>query len=133
MVTMKFQRNFLDWEKRFVDEKIIRGDGMEKIKEIEEIGREERSQNTRFEKGQFFFLKEHTYTHIHKRWNWVDLDWIQSVLTHSVHPSMAPLTSSITFTCTHVRGSHVIERLLLILVSCSVLEFNRASFCKHTN
>lgn len=55
MATMKFQRNFLDWEKRFVDEKIIRGDGMEKIKEIEEIGREERSQNTRFEKGQFFF------------------------------------------------------------------------------
>lgn len=46
MATMKFQRNFLDWEKRFVDEKIIRGYGMEKIKEIEEIGREERSQNT---------------------------------------------------------------------------------------
>lgn len=64
MATMKFQRNFLDWEKRFVDEKIIRGDGMEKIKEIEEIGREERSQNTRFEKGQFFFLKEHTYTNV---------------------------------------------------------------------
>lgn len=64
MATMKFQRNFLDWEKRFVDEKIIRGDGMEKIKEIEEIGREERSQNTRFEKV-FFFEGTHIHAHTH--------------------------------------------------------------------
>lgn len=113
--------------------KIIRGDGKN---QRNRRGRKELTprQKSRFE-SQFLFLFFIFKGTRARSWNWVDLDWIQSVLTHPVHPSMAPLTSSITFTCTHVARITCYRRLPLplIFVSCSVPEFNRASFCKHTN
>lgn len=112
---MKFQRSFLYWGKK---KKI----GGWKNNSWRWNGKNQRNRKGRKEltpskitirKVGFFFFLFFFFegTHTRTRWNWVDLNWIQSVLTHSVHPSMAPLTSSITFTCTHaaVRGSRVID------------------------
>ena len=74
----------------------------------------------------------HTYVRTYVQRNWVDLDWIQSVLIPGA-PSIASLTSSITFTYTRAR-TRVIERASLSfssLVPCR--NSTGYSFCKRTN
>ena len=70
--------------------------------------------------GWVFRRNAHVRTYVQR--NWVDLDWIQSVLIPGA-PSIASLTSSITFTYTHARTQRVLlsarpSHFRLLFVPC---------------
>ena len=80
----------------------------------------------------FFFFWRNAHTHT------LELGWfrLDSKCPHPLGSSLDGPSHVLDHVHVHTRSRARItcyRRLSLILVSCSVLEFNRASFCKHTN